>query len=196
MSNQVSILFHSGYGHTEKVAHHIAAGAKGAGASVNLVKIDADGNLSDAQWEMLDKSDAIIMGSPTYMGAASWQFKKVADASSKRWMTGTWINKVGAGFTNSAGYSGDKLSTINQISVLAMQHGMIWVGNDVRTSQYDVANVIPEDAMNRIGSYSGLMTQSHPMSSAEMSPPSGDLKTAEAFGKRVAELSAKLLGSK
>lgn len=194
MSNQVSVLFHSGYGHTERVANSIAAGAKSAGASVTLVKIDADGNLTDAQWEVLDKSDAIIMGSPTYMGAASWQFKKFADASSKRWMTSAWNNKVGAGFTNSAGYSGDKLSTIHQLSVLAMQHGMIWVGNDVMTSKYDVGNVIPEDAVNRIGSYSGLMTQAHPMSSPDMSPPSGDLKTAEMFGKRVAEISAKLRG--
>lgn len=192
MSNQVSILFHSGYGHTERVANRVAEGAKSAGAVVNLVKIDAEGNLSDAQWDLLDKSDAIIMGSPTYMGAASWQFKRFADASSKRWMNKAWHNKVAAGFTNSAGYSGDKLNTIHQLSVLAMQHGMIWVGNDIMTSQYDVSNVIPEDTMNRIGSYSGLMTQAHPMSSAEMSPPSGDLKTAEAFGKRVAEISAKL----
>ena len=36
-------------------------------------------------WETLAAADAIIFGSPTYMGGASWQFKKFADASSKVW---------------------------------------------------------------------------------------------------------------
>jgi multimeric flavodoxin WrbA len=31
----------------------------------------------------LAAADAIIFGSPTYMGSASWQFKKFAEASSK-----------------------------------------------------------------------------------------------------------------
>jgi len=36
-----------------------------------------------------------------------------------------WKDKVAAGFTNSASQSGDKLSTLFQLNVFAMQMGMI-----------------------------------------------------------------------
>ena len=42
----------------------------------------------------------------------------------------------------------------------------------------------PED-VNRLASYSGLMTQSDNVA-PDLSPPAGDLKTAELFGIRVA----------
>ena len=76
--SKIAIVFHSGYGHTKKMAESVAAGAAG-----ELVAIDAEGNLSDAQWATLLAADAIVFGSPTYMGSVSWQFKKFADASSK-----------------------------------------------------------------------------------------------------------------
>jgi NAD(P)H dehydrogenase (quinone) len=62
-------------------------------------------------WATLNDADAIIMGSPTYMGSVSWQFKKFADASSKPWFSQAWKDKIFAGFTNSATMNGDKLST-------------------------------------------------------------------------------------
>lgn len=69
------VVYHSGYGHTQRVAQFVAEGAK-----ATVIAIDADGNITDADWETLDAADAIIFGSPTYMGMASWQFKKFADA--------------------------------------------------------------------------------------------------------------------
>lgn len=80
-----------------------AAGGGGA----TLHRIDAEGNLPDGTWEALQAADAIIMGSPTYMGGVSWQFKKFADASSKLWFSQTWKHKVAAGFTNSASMNGE-----------------------------------------------------------------------------------------
>ena len=79
------VIFHSGYGHTQRVAQFVADGA-----DAQLIAIDADGNITDAEWTALDEADAIIMGSPTYMGMVSWQFKKFADASSKRWYVSAW----------------------------------------------------------------------------------------------------------
>ena len=73
------VVYHSGYGHTQRVAQFVAEGA-----SAQLIDIDANGDLTEAQWADLDAADAIIMGSPTYMGMASWQFKKFADATSKK----------------------------------------------------------------------------------------------------------------
>lgn len=173
---KTAVVFHSGYGHTERVAQFVA---KGAGAE--LVAIDADGNLTDAQWATLDAADAIIFGSPTYMGMASWQFKKFADATSKKWFTGAWKDKVAGGFTCSASPSGDKLSTIQYFITLAMQQGMIWVGQPSMN----------DGTINRIGSNSGVMAQVGPTSPAA-DIPQGDLDTAEAYGKRVAEVAAKL----
>lgn len=74
---KIAVVFHSGYCHTVKQAEAVAKGA-----NATLVAIDVDGNLTDAQWSTLNDADAIVFGSPTYMGTVSWQFKKFADASS------------------------------------------------------------------------------------------------------------------
>ena len=80
--SKIVIVFHSGYGHTRKVAEAIAQTSGGT-----LLAIDAEGNLPEGGWEQLAAATTIVFGSPTYMGAASWQFKKFADASSKPWLT-------------------------------------------------------------------------------------------------------------
>ena len=173
---KVAVVFHSGYGHTLRVAQFVA---QGAGAE--LVAIDADGNLTEAQWATLDAADAVIFGSPTYMGMASWQFKKFADATSKKWFTSAWKDKVAGGFTCSASPSGDKLSTIQYFITLAMQQGMIWVGQPA----------LNDGTINRIGSNSGVMAQVGPTSPAE-DIPQGDLDTAKLYGQRVAEVTQRL----
>jgi NAD(P)H dehydrogenase (quinone) len=179
---KVAVVFHSGYGHTQRMAQSVADGAGG-----ELVTVDAEGNLSDAQWAMLNMADAIIMGSPTYMGSVSWQFKKFADASSKQWFSQAWKDKVFAGFTNSATMNGDKLSTLHYLFTLAMQHGGIWVGTAMMPSNSKAAQ---RNDINYVGSFSGAMAQSpSDASAAEM--PQGDLDTARLFGKRVAEVTAK-----
>jgi multimeric flavodoxin WrbA len=175
---QTVVIFHSGYGHTQRVAQFVAQGA-----NAQSIAIDADGNISDADWAALDAADAIIFGSPTYMGMVSWQFKKFADASSKRWFTSAWKDKVAGGFTISASPSGDKLSTIQYFITLAMQQGMVWVGQPA----------LNDGSINRIGSNSGVMAQVGPTSPAE-DIPQGDLDTAKAYGERVAAVAAKLRG--
>ena len=172
------VVYHSGYGHTQRVAQFVADGA-----GAQLIAIDAEGNLTDAQWADINAADAIIMGSPTYMGMASWQFKKFADASSKQWFTSAWKDKIAGGFTCSASPSGDKLSTIQYFITLAMQQAMIWVGQPE----------LNDGTINRIGSNSGVMAQVGPNDSADKIPQ-GDLDTAKAYGKRVSEVATKLRG--
>ena len=70
MSN-ITVVYHSGYGHTKRMAEAVAE-AVAAGAGAELLAIDAEGNLPAGGWEALAASDAIIMGSPTYMGSVSW----------------------------------------------------------------------------------------------------------------------------
>jgi multimeric flavodoxin WrbA len=171
------IVYHSGYGHTERMA---AAIAEGAGAV--LVTINSEGNITEDAWRTLDDADAILFGSPTYMGGPSWQFKKFADASSKPWFDGKWRNKIFGGFTNSASINGDKLNTLNYFFLLCGQHAGIWVGLDIKPANVKASR---RDDLNRMGSYIAPMAQTPADASpAEMS--TGDLETARLYGVRVA----------
>lgn len=187
--SKIAIVYHSGYGHTKKQAEAVQAGAASvADAQVELIAISAEGTITDEQWAWLDVADAIVLGSPTYMGSVSWQFKKFADASSKQWFGQKWKDKIAAGFTNSATMNGDKLSTLHYLYTLAMQHSMVWVGTGLMPSNTKAAQ---RNDINYVGSFSGLMAQSPADSSPDEGPLPGDLETAKLFGARVAETAAK-----
>ncbi len=189
---QVSVVFHSGYGHTRKQAEAVLAGVSGeAGAVGSLVAISAEGLISDAEWEALLASDAIIFGSPTYMGGPSWQFKRFADASSKPWFSQLWKDKIAAGFTNSASMNGDKFSTIQYMITLSMQHSMIWIGTGLMPSN---AKAATRNDVNYLAGMSGLLAQSPSDSSPDEGPLPGDLETARLFGARVAAYAVKTRG--
>lgn len=179
---KVVVVYHSGYGHTKKQAEAVALGADAA-----LIAISAEGNLADADWAALEAADAIIFGSPTYMGCVSWQFKKFADASSRPWFTQKWKNKIAAGFTNSATMNGDKLSTLHYQFTLAMQHGMVWVGTGMMPANSKAAQ---RNDVNYVGSFCGAMMQTPSDASPDEVLP-GDIETARLFGQRVAEITAR-----
>jgi NAD(P)H dehydrogenase (quinone) len=180
--SRIAVVYHSGYGHTQRMAQAVAEGAQ-----ADLIAIDADGNIPEGAWEQLAAADAIIMGSPTYMGTVSWQFKKFADASSKAWFSQAWKDKLFAGFTNSAAFNGDKGSTLTYLFTLAMQHGGLWVSQGIMPSSTKAAR---RDDPNYLGSYAGAMAQSPADAGAgEMS--AGDLQTARALGERVAQVAAR-----
>jgi multimeric flavodoxin WrbA len=164
------------------------AEAVATGAGAELVAIDAEGNLPEGGWEALNAADAIIMGSPTYMGSVSWQFKKFADASSKAWFTQQWKDKLFAGFTNSASMNGDKLSTLHYLFTLAMQHGGLWVGTGLMPSNSKAAQ---RNDVNYVASFSGAMAQTPSDAGVDEMLP-GDLETARLFGQRVAATAARL----
>ena len=181
MTNIV-VVYHSGYGHTQRMAQAVAQGA-----DAELLAIDAEGNLPAGGWDTLAAADAIIFGSPTYMASVSWQFKKFADASSKPWYVQAWKDKLAAGFTNSAGLNGDKLATLNSIFALAMQHSMIWVSQGLMPSNTKAAT---RSDINNLVSYSGAIAQS-PSDAGASEMAAGDLATARLFGERVADVAAK-----
>ncbi|MBN3568427.1 flavodoxin family protein [Burkholderia cenocepacia] len=180
---KTAVVYHSGYGHTQRMA---AAVADGAGAA--LVAIDADGNLADDAWNTLADADAILFGSPTYMGGPSWQFKKFADASSKVWFKSGWQNKIFGGFTNSASINGDKLNTLEYFFLLAGQHGGIWVSMDIKPANLKAST---RDDLNRMGAYIAPMAQTPADASPEEMSP-GDLETARRYGARVAAIAGQL----
>jgi len=179
----VAIVYFSGTGHTAKLAEAIAHGAgRVANTQVKLLPLKGEDIVhgrfkNDTLLAALDGSDAIIFGSPTYMGGPAAQFKAFADATGERWYNRHWLNKLAAGFTVSSGPSGDKLNTLEYFFVLAMQHGMVWIG------QSEVPN--PATGINRLSSYSGAMGQAA-QEPPEIAPNAADKQTGELFGQRVA----------
>ncbi|MCX7933132.1 MAG: flavodoxin family protein [Rhodovarius sp.] len=182
---RIAIVYHSGYGHTARMARSVA---EGAGAGARLLAISAEGELPADAWAELDEAAAIIFGCPTTMGGPSWQFKRFADASSKVWAAGRWKDKLAAGFTNSASINGDKASTIAYLITLAMQHGMLWVGTGLMPANTKAAQ---RNDINWLAGFAGALAQSPADAAPEEMFP-GDLETARLFGARVAEQARRL----
>ncbi len=181
--SKMIVVYHSGYGHTRRVAEHVARGA-----NAELIEIDAEGNIATDAFEKLAAADAIIFGAPTYMGSPSWQFKKFADATSKVWFTRGWQDKVFGGFTNSASLNGDKQVSLIAMQTLASQHGGIWVSLGLPPSNSKAAT---RNDTNNLGGSVGLLVQSPSDASAD-EIPQGDLDTAHHYGQRVAAVAARL----
>lgn len=189
---KITIVYHSGYGHTQKQAEAVLAGVLAVdGVTAQLAAINADGELAEADWTLLNEADAIIFGSPTYMGMVSWQFKKFADASSKPWFTHQWKDKIAAGFTNSASMNGDKDISLHYLFTLAMQHGMVWAGSGMMPSNQKSS---ARDDINYLGAFAGLMSQSPSDASPDEAPGVGDIATAKAFGGRIAAVAKRWTG--
>ncbi|MEM6283828.1 MAG: flavodoxin family protein, partial [Chloroflexota bacterium] len=121
----VSIIFHSGMGNTAKVAEAVASGARSVESTdVNVFPITGE-QITEGRWqddavmEALAASDAIIFGSPTYMGMVSGPFKCFADATAPIWFQMAWKDKIAGGFTSSGYASGDKVETLHYMATLA-----------------------------------------------------------------------------
>jgi NAD(P)H dehydrogenase (quinone) len=180
--SKVYVVYHSGYGHTKKQAEAVLAGAAGVpGVTATLLAV---GDVTDATWAELEGADAIVFGSPTYMGGVSADFKKFADASSKVWFTQKWKNKIAGAFTNSATMNGDKGATISYLITFAMQHSMVYVGTGLMPSNSSKAT---RNDVNYVGGFSGALAQSPSDLGPDAGPLPGDLETARRYGERIAK---------
>jgi len=180
--NKVAVVYHSGFGHTAKQAEAVAAGARGVpDTEARAISVEN----FEAEAAFVDAADAIIFGSPSYMGCVTGPFKTWMDATGERWFNRVWKDKLAAGFANSASQCGDKLNVLIQLAIFAAQHGMIWVGLDILPGNNSTQGSVED--LNRLGSFLGAMAQSNNDEGPELAPPPADLKTAEYLGRRVAE---------
>ncbi len=188
---KVAVVYHSGYGHTAEQAKAVIRGVESvSGTNANLIPVDQ----IEQHWVTLEAADAIIFGSPTYMGSASAPFKTFMDASSKVWFGQGWKNKIAAGFTNSASQNGDKLNTLVQLAIFAAQHGMIWVGLDLMPGNNNSKGSVND--LNRLGGFLGALAQSNSDEGPDAGPIASDLKTAEHLGARVAQITNQFLAGR
>ncbi len=183
---RVAVVYFSGSGHTHLLAEAVAAGAASVGGTtVDLLRIRGE-QITNGRWrddgvmETLNRADAIIFGSPTYMGGVAAQFKAFVDAASGIWFQQGWKDKIAGGFTHSGSPSGDKQGTLLYLAINAAQHGMVWVGS---------AAMPDGTGVNRLGSFLGVMGQSPlDMSGAPATLEPGDGETAKRYGERIAQL--------
>jgi NAD(P)H dehydrogenase (quinone) len=189
----VAIVYFSAQNHTHHLAEAVAEGAAGiAGTTVSLIRIVGT-DIVEGRWKnpavmaQLAAADAIVFGTPTYMGGYSAQMKAFIDATSEVWMKQGWKDKIAAAFTHSLGLSGDKLNTLVSLWMTAMQLGMIWVG------QGELVEGPTPDKVNRLSASSGAMAQSN---WGQVEVNDGDRKTAHLLGARVAEAAARWMKGK
>ncbi len=186
MAINICVVYHSGFGHTEKQAAAVADGARAvAGAGVNQIPVEDLSEETGPAWEKLDAADAIIFGCPTYMGSPSAGLKQFMEATSGRWMTQTWADKLAAGFTNSGSQNGDKQNTLVDIATFAAQHGMVWINLNLLPGNNSSSGSVED--LNRLGASLGAMAQSNVDEPADVVPPKADLDTARSLGERVAK---------
>ena len=153
----VGIIHHTGTGYTKILADAVARGVvQQAGAKVERLEVlgsdITEGRYAnDGVLATLDACDAIVFGTPTYMGGVSGPMKAFLDATLHRWYARTWSGKLAAAVTVSSTPSGDKLNALNDVLTCALQHGMIWVGLD--------ESPLNKEGVNRLGFYLGAAAQ-------------------------------------
>ena len=120
----VLVTFHSVSGNTEKMAQAVAEGAKAvSGTSVVLKRV------GEVIGDDLLSSDAVIVGSPVYVGNMSGEVKTFFDNWGRKFglgtATGKMRNKVGAAFATGGSISSGKEVTMLTILVSMLSHQMI-----------------------------------------------------------------------
>ena len=120
----VLVTFHSVSGNTEKMAQAVGEGAKAvSGTSVVLKRVD------EVIGDDLLSSDAVIVGSPVYVGNMSGEVKTFFDNWGRKFglgtATGKMRNKVGAAFVTGGSISSGKEIAMLTILVSMISHQMI-----------------------------------------------------------------------
>ncbi|MBV1913964.1 MAG: flavodoxin family protein [Pseudomonadales bacterium] len=187
---KISILYSSETEHTHQLAKAIHAGCVASGEiEAKLFRL-SDQDFTGSRWNNaeilaeLDSSDAIIFGSPTFMGSMSSKLKAFMEATVSRYFPETWNGKIAAGFTVSGSSGGDKFNTLSTLTTFAMQHGMIWIG--LGSNPFNGKN------NNASGHYYGATGRAELDHNPADMPSKDDLNSGEFLGARIADYVTRL----
>jgi NAD(P)H dehydrogenase (quinone) len=192
------VLYYSTYGHIERMAEAIAAGAGAvAGNAVSLKRVpelmspeaaaSAGAKLDQAapiaHPTELDQYDAIIFGTPTRFGNMAAQMRNFLDQTGRLWVKGALIGKVGSVFTAS-GTGGGNETTITSFHTTLFHHGMVVVGLPYSAKGlFDLSEV-------KSGGPLGAATLAG--MTGERQPSALELELAQFQGRHVAQIAADL----
>jgi NAD(P)H dehydrogenase (quinone) len=141
---KVLVLYYSSYGHTEKMAEAVAAGAREVGSTVDIKRVPElvppeaakaarfklDQAAPVAAIDELPSYDAIVIGTGTRFGRMSSQMANFLDQAGGLWARGALHGKVGGAFTSSATQHGGQETTLFSIITNLLHFGMVVVGLD------------------------------------------------------------------
>ena len=204
MGIKVNVIFYSMYGHVFRMAEAVASGAKEvSGAEVSifqvaelipdevLEKYGAKGarasfaKIPTAKVEDLAEADAIIFGTPTRFGNMAAQMRNFLDQTGQLWAKGALIGKVGSVFASTASQHGGQEMTITSFHTTLLHHGMIIVG--LPYSEAGLTNMLEISGGTPYGATTLAGTD------GSRQPSENELGLAKAQGRRVAEITSKLM---
>jgi NAD(P)H dehydrogenase (quinone) len=195
---KVLVLYYSSYGHVEKLAYAIAAGAQEAGASVDVRRVpellspDAakaanyklDQTAPVARIDELAEYDAIIVGTGTRFGRMSSQMASFLDQAGGLWAKGALNGKVGGAFASSATQHGGQETTLFTIITNLLHFGMTVVGLN-----YGFAGQMTIDEITGGAPYGATTIAG---TDARRQPSENELAGARYQGRAIAETATKL----
>ena len=123
MGVKVAVVFHSGYGHTLRMAQSVAEGA-----GLELVAIDADGNLPGRRLGNPGRIRRHHLWFSHLHGQRKLAIQKFADASSKPGTPRLGRTKSLVALRPAPTSTATSTPPCATFMTLAMQHGGIWVG--------------------------------------------------------------------
>ena len=198
--SRVLILYYSTYGHVEKLAVAVAAGARDSGATVDIKRVaetvpeavakaghfKLDQNAPVARVEDLVNYDAIIIGGPTRFGRMGVQMTAYLDQAGGLWAKGALNGKVGSAFTSTASqHGGQEMNLFSTITNL-LHFGMVVVGLPYSfsglTEMGEITGGTPYGATTIAGLDGGRQ------------PSENELAGARYQGLHVAEIANKIFG--
>ncbi len=199
MAVKVAIIYYSATGTTYALARAIEEGAKSAGAEVRVCKVrelapdeaiaSNEGwaahrletqDVPEATLDDLEWADALIFGTPTRYGLPTAQLKQFLDTTGPLWATGKLVNKVASSFTSAATAHGGQETTITALNNTFYHWSAIIVGPGY-------ADPIQFQAGNPYGT-------SFVSANGTLKPDDTALAAARFQGRRVTEVTAKLVG--
>jgi NAD(P)H dehydrogenase (quinone) len=197
---KILVLYYSTYGHVEQMAHAVAEGARGAGATVEVKRVPetAPDEVAKAAHFKLDQPapvatvdelpdyDAIIIGTPTRYGRIPSQMAAFLDQTGGLWARGALHGKVGAAFTSTATQHGGQETTLFSVITNLLHFGMVVVG-----LPYSFAGQMTLDQITGCSPY-GASTIAG--GQGQRQPSQLELDGARFQGDLVAKTAAKLFG--
>lgn len=197
---KVLVLYYSAYGHIETMAEAVAAGAREAGATVDIRRVPElvpeeiarnahfklDQKAPVASIADLENYDAIIIGTGTRFGRISSQMASFLDQAGGLWARGALNGKVGSAFVSTATQHGGQETTLFSLITNMLHFGLVVVGLPYSfQGQMDNSQVTG-------GSPYGATTIANGDGSRQ--PSENELAGARFQGRHVAEVAAKLHG--
>ena len=199
--SKLLVLYYSTWGHVERMAQEIAAGARAvAGTAVTLKRVPesmppetaaaihakTDQAAPIADPDELADYDAIIFGTPTRFGNMCGQMRNFLDRTGNLWQQGKLVGKIGSVFASSATQHGGQETTITSFHTTLLHHGMVIVG-----VPYACAGLTNMDEISG-GTPYGATTLSK--GDGSRMPSANELAIARYQGQHVAALAQKMFG--